>query len=266
MWTLQRFLLQDCFIQVDQRQLSWTSAVTLIKEADCSRGLSYSSLNILWVTGGSKPTERKAKQSPATGLSVALNFWLSISCSWGEVSFTINEVFHACDQSLSNTQTLKRLFRWKTWNGKSWFPLSSCEKSFIYDERRGWNLASRKLCVPPPACVSWWMCTASSQQSGVWFWKIGNTVQYFSCHSSEIRTRTYKYCFIGKIVQQLSQARTHKGEKIIFFFFLWNSTVNKILWPCVQRIYTQTIQVSHLPFLWYFSLMTVARQPEHMWG
>lgn len=68
MWTLQRFLLQDCFIQVDQRQLSWTSAVTLIKEADCSRGLSYSSLNILWVTGGYKPTERKAKQSPATGL------------------------------------------------------------------------------------------------------------------------------------------------------------------------------------------------------
>lgn len=45
-----------------------------------------------------------------------------------------------------------------------------------------------------------------------------------------------------QIVQQLSQGHTHKGEKRNFFppflCFLWNSTVNKVLWSCVQRIQT----------------------------
>lgn len=95
------------------KQLNWTLAVTLIKELDLWRNFSYHNLNILQVTGASKPTEGKAKQCPASNLSVMLNFWLSGSCSWGKVSFTINRVFPAHDQFLTNKWMLNRFLSGK---------------------------------------------------------------------------------------------------------------------------------------------------------
>lgn len=151
MWTLQRFLLQNCFIQVDQRQLNWTLAVTLIKDSDCSRGFSYSDLNILQVTGACKPTERKAKQCPATGLSVMLNFWLSSSCSLGEVSFTINRVFPAHDLSLANKWTFKRFL-----SGKSRMKKAGLQPfSFLLWEKfHVWRETWLELGVQETECLS----------------------------------------------------------------------------------------------------------------
>lgn len=113
---------------------------------------------------GYKPTERKAKLSPVTGLSVMLNFWLSSSCGCGKVSFTVNRVVYTHDQSSTNKWSLKRLFRWKIWNGKSWFtaiisPLVLKVSYMKREEAETWHPGNS---VPIAACVSWWMCTASS--------------------------------------------------------------------------------------------------------